>query len=523
MHGKTIQIPLVDLNGKWTYLVVDLKTYIGELYLLKKQSEGTGVRLSNEEFDDLNLDMILKNVELCAKMSVRSCWISDVSYNVHNIPKEHAFLLTKGQSFEDKYNFRHLQNPLFRNSQSTHKREGSNSSKKIHRKSQERLRKVPKRMAGDTNIIHEQSRSPEHHIENPSHHATHRLAPMACDIMDTTGKKNFRENKTTKRRVSFQGLNGPTNDQLHGKPIRQVVTEIHHPIPEICDPEIESHRQSYQPIPVAIPQETLNYVFTQDPETVPDNDYQEKILSRKHRGFQLEPTPIMSLTYLQGTGIGYTCNKVQYVNTNTVMYTSGKNVASSNIYTFHQRFFIGCDSDVTCFAILKDDNLLITSSGQRDSKAEINFWRVMPVGIINVFRTELYNITNISASKFKYEQNQVIYLSIVGRDDMQRDVITIYNITGYQENEFTIFTKQISDFNIKKLYWLDKRDNTTLISCGFENIVIWKIKNKFISNTPLKLNEHAKGTTFHDFDVLKKKINKKETQYYIYFVSSRGF
>jgi WD40 repeat protein len=70
------------------------------------------------------------------------------------------------------------------------------------------------------------------------------------------------------------------------------------------------------------------------------------------------------------------------------------------------------------------------------------------------------------------------------------------------------------------------------VSCGHENLVIWKVKNKFISNLPLKLNEHAKGTAFNDFDVLKKKLNKKSQGrmgvntnciFIIYFVSSRGY
>ena len=209
VQGKTIQIPLVDLNGKWTYLVVDLKSYIAELYyhFWKQKPNGSDARLSSAEFDDLNLDIVLKNVELCAKMSVRSCWISDVIYHVHNIPKEMAFLLPKGCAFEDKYNYSFVENPIFIDRHIKNKRDGSHSSGKNLRKSSEKLRKVPSRMKGKSNtdkIENQTSSSYNFDIERSLNDSTHRLAPMACE-METTGKKNVRGNNTTKRRVSFQG------------------------------------------------------------------------------------------------------------------------------------------------------------------------------------------------------------------------------------------------------------------------------------------------------------------------------
>jgi hypothetical protein len=40
-------------------------------------------------------------------------------------------------------------------------------------------------------------------------------------------------------------------------------------------------------------------------------------------------------------------------------------------------------------------------------------------------------------------------------------VIVIYDITNYFENSFKIFTKQISDFVIRKLSYLDREDPNT--------------------------------------------------------------
>jgi WD40 repeat protein len=59
------------------------------------------------------------------------------------------------------------------------------------------------------------------------------------------------------------------------------------------------------------------------------------------------------------------------------------------------------------------------------------------------------------------QNENILQLAVVGKDDLRRDVIVIYDITNYFENSFKIFTKQISDFVIRKLSYLDREDPNT--------------------------------------------------------------
>jgi hypothetical protein len=97
LQNKTVQIPLEELSGKWTYLIVDLKSYLGELYL--QDPVNSHPKITVNDFKNLNFDFTLKSVELCSKMSVRSCWMSDVKYFPSNIPKEQQMLLGKNENF----------------------------------------------------------------------------------------------------------------------------------------------------------------------------------------------------------------------------------------------------------------------------------------------------------------------------------------------------------------------------------------------------------------------------------------
>lgn len=116
-----------------------------------------------------------------------------------------------------------------------------------------------------------------------------------------------------------------------------------------------------------------------------------------------------------------------------------------------------------------------------------------------------------------------------GVDSLGRDLIMVYDISGYQNGVSALFTKQISDFPITKLRYLDQANPNTLVSCGKENICFWQLKNKFLTIQPINLNEHAKNL-FNWIDVLKQKmVTKKDEQkvsktcYFVYVVSNLGF
>jgi hypothetical protein len=108
----------------------------------------------------------------------------------------------------------------------------------------------------------------------------------------------------------------------------------------------------------------------------------------------------------------------------------------------------------------------------------------------------------------------------------------IYDISEYATSNHSLFTKQISDFPVKKLRYVDNKNPNLLVSCGKSNICFWQVKNKFLTIQPVNLNEHAANNQFNQVDVLRPPSVAKGGQpasdkspknnYYVYVGSSRG-
>lgn len=100
----------------------------------------------------------------------------------------------------------------------------------------------------------------------------------------------------------------------------------------------------------------------------------------------------------------------------------------------------------------------------------------------------------------------MINVCLAGTDGLNRDLIMIYDISNYTAGDCRLFSKQISDFQITRLRYVDSRQPNLLVSCGRENICFWHLKNKFLTLVPLELNEHAQNNCFNDVDVLAQKV-----------------
>jgi hypothetical protein len=95
---------------------------------------------------------------------------------------------------------------------------------------------------------------------------------------------------------------------------------------------------------------------------------------------------------------------------------------------------------------------------------------------------------------------------MAGSDSLNRDLIMVYDVSNYIANDCKLFSKQISDFQITRLKYVDSKNPNLLVSCGRENICFWNMKNKFLTIVPLELNEHAQNNIFTDVDVLAQKV-----------------
>lgn len=123
MSERGIQIPLTELEGKWSVICINVKSYLAQLVISgqrKPPSKDLGsagstqrTQLSVSNLDDLKFDFTLSSLELCAKALYRGVFVSDVPYTPKTLPKEMGLLLGKNEKFEHKYIFKLLVNDMF--------------------------------------------------------------------------------------------------------------------------------------------------------------------------------------------------------------------------------------------------------------------------------------------------------------------------------------------------------------------------------------------------------------------------
>lgn len=123
MSDKGMQIPLAELEGKWSIVCIDVKSYLAELVIFgqkksaQKSSDPTAgtskTKLSISSLSDMQFDFTLSSIELCAKALYKSVFVSDVPFEPKNLPKEMALLLGKNEKFDSKYVYRRFTNPTF--------------------------------------------------------------------------------------------------------------------------------------------------------------------------------------------------------------------------------------------------------------------------------------------------------------------------------------------------------------------------------------------------------------------------
>jgi hypothetical protein len=123
MSDRGMQVPLTDLDGKWSVVVIDAHSFLAQLVLAGQKkppqndlSHAAGTqktKLSVSNLHDLKFDFTLSSMELCAKALYRAVFVSDVAYSPKTLPKDMALLLGKHERFEDKYAYRLLVNDLF--------------------------------------------------------------------------------------------------------------------------------------------------------------------------------------------------------------------------------------------------------------------------------------------------------------------------------------------------------------------------------------------------------------------------
>ena len=450
------------------------------------------------------------SLQLCAKMFVRGVYTSDNLYNPKTLPKEMGFRLGKTEVFEQSYNW-YTMNAFL------------NPAILAYKKDLESL-------------DHENKENSELEANNTKTFSISAKDPNANTLKKSILKKSQSHLSTKDKRstisepkakpfstslvASSKSVSSIANDsraeRLTGKYVNDTKRS--------AIIEEDEHEDEEQEEKVPISREVKDEIEDIDEEQT------EKIIAKnikfKSGHFTLEPNPIMALTHFQG--FQSQGKNLLLVDDNSIVYSCGNTICLMDFKSKLQRFFIGQKDCVRCLGLHVKQNVLV-SVDDSEKNSKIYLWTLYPQTLRTSFFSGMSDIKCCDLAIKIENQRKILMLLIVGKDQLKRDVITLYDITDFSYKEPYAFCKKISDFDIRCARFLNKNDATQFVSCGKESIRFWRLKHKVVSGTSLVLNEHGRDTVFNDFCIFDYEdiVNipqEAETRhnYKVMFSSNRG-
>ena len=117
-------------------------------------------------------------------------------------------------------------------------------------------------------------------------------------------------------------------------------------------------------------------------------------------------------------------------------------------------------------------------------------------------------------------------IAIVGYDKLRRYQLTMWNIPSLVTNSSRKtmepkLAQQISEFHVAKIRFLPD-SNTCLVSCGRENIRLWRMNRGHLSGRPIILNQYSRDHVFSDI-AFAKDASVSDLEQFAFAASSKGF
>eukprot|EP01017_Pseudomicrothorax_dubius_P050933 TRINITY_DN9718_c0_g1_i3.p1 TRINITY_DN9718_c0_g1~~TRINITY_DN9718_c0_g1_i3.p1 ORF type:complete len:506 (-),score=99.80 TRINITY_DN9718_c0_g1_i3:60-1577(-) len=255
---------------------------------------------------------------------------------------------------------------------------------------------------------------------------------------------------------------------------------------------------------------------------------------RDNRGiFELEPNPIMRLAHIHGAGA--VANGVQALDRGLLLYAAKHNLICLDLETKQQRFYQSQTRPVSTFCLDRKENLILSG----DAEGRIYLWSIHPPKLELSFDAGgLHSIhtMDLATSETRGTDKRLvktITLLIAGKDQLNRNVVAFVDVTSHKTTVPRIVARQISDFDIVKVAFLERTSNKSFISCGRENIRLWILRSAQTGEVVLRgksiaLNEHAKGATFTDFSIMEHREpdfshpDREIVEFKVIVVSNKG-
>ncbi|XP_053384270.1 WD repeat-containing protein 90-like isoform X2 [Mercenaria mercenaria] len=196
----------------------------------------------------------------------------------------------------------------------------------------------------------------------------------------------------------------------------------------------------------------------------------------------LEPDPILHLKRIIGFGGSSFRDALWTEDGHCLIYPCHAVVVAMKISNGHQRFFIGHTDKVSVIAMTGNSELL--ASGQTGQLSVVRIWRVLTGECLALCKTHAHSLSCLSFS------HKGSILCGVGKDNHGKNMVVIWNTSKVSKTrEVTVMAKAHTDVDIFRMR-VAVFDDTRMVSCGRDNIRLWRVKEGSLRSAPVNLGEY---------------------------------
>ncbi|XP_063791127.1 WD repeat-containing protein 90 isoform X3 [Pseudophryne corroboree] len=440
-HGL---VGLAPSGSRWTCLLLDLQ-YILSLYLSRRYSH-------------------LKSVKLCSNLLVKNLVTSDLIFSpevtftearqskslpcgVSPMPREMAFPVPKGEKWHDLYDFirfpsdgSKLPYDSIQKGQSTSTAPGAPTSRSPVRENPRSVT-ISKPVQDRVSLIQQ--------ITSPR--LIPRRSPLCADSMP-------------ERYLSVCGKAGVVADSEVESTAGEEEDDGGIHIYAHKDQKLVMHRHNADA-------QQVSSTKSHRPETFSAGTEAKKLL----------PDPILKLRKIIGFG-GCTQRHALWTHTGcSIVYPCHAVIVSLNVESEEQRFFLGHTDKVSALAFNGSCTLL--ASAQTGALSMVRLWHFQKGSCLAMFKTHAHSVSYLSFS------HTGSVLCGVGKDGHGKNMVVVWNTSqAGHGGEVVVLAKAHTDVDIHTMK-IAFFDDTRMVSCGRDNIRLWRVRSGSLRSCPVNLGE----------------------------------
>ncbi|KFQ55786.1 WD repeat-containing protein 90, partial [Nestor notabilis] len=228
---------------------------------------------------------------------------------------------------------------------------------------------------------------------------------------------------------------------------------------------------------------------------------------------RLLPDPILKLRMIIGFGGCSTKWALWAQNNTAVVYPCHAVIVALQIHSRKQRFFIGHTDKVSALAFNGSSTLL--ASAQAGPWSVVRLWDFPTGSCLSMFKTHVHSLLSLS---FSYSG---AVLCGVGKDVHGKTMVVVWNTAQVTRGgEVAMLAKAHTDVDIQALK-ITSFDDTRMVSCGWDNIRLWRVRSGALRSCPVDLGEYH-SLEFTGLAFQEEHAAEREREDHTFFVCSKS-